>query len=308
MSDKRKDKRKTRVKEVVSEKKVTMDNSDTVAKGTTSSDEMTPKNDGSPRNEPLRLDLGNKLPIQPAHQASNIIASAEVVGDTLVKSSLPLNKPKYYRPDTFEYIQTIQRRGNKYMVKESLPSEEDSAEANGMDKMITDLYLEAMKLSSSASKRANLFRIIYILSTIIVTIAGVVIGVLTLQGLQTDATKYCAAVLGFSVTCVQTLLSTFSIERRGVLLKDTSNKLRRISRQIKTLQSADMKVKDKRRKLEDFYAEVDEMDLNIFDNNITTSSVTKATKLVDSSESSSDDNNYRRRDTLPTSMRDAEDK
>ena len=190
------------------------------------------------------------------------------------------------------YIKTIQRRGNTYMIRDSLPSEEDPVESDGVDRMIEDLYTETLHMSSSSGRKAGLFKIFYVLATIFVTISGAVIGVLTLEGYESCSSLYIAAVLGFMITAIQTLLSTFSIEKRSVLLKDVSNKLRRISRELKVLQNSEINPKKKMVKLEEFYAEVDELDISIFDNTITTSSVRDGTNISHDNKRSSSDINY----------------
>jgi hypothetical protein len=161
------------------------------------------------------------------------------------------------------------------MVRDSLPSEDDPVESDGVDRMINDLYLETMQMSSSANRKAAIFKYLYVLAAIYITIAGAVIGALTVQGFSSDVTKYVAAVLGFVITAVQALVSTFSIQSRSVLLRDVSNRLRKVSRNLKNLQNSDMKPRDKMKRLEDFYTDVDELDMSMFDNTITTVSNSK---------------------------------
>ncbi len=177
------------------------------------------------------------------------------------------------------YIKTIQRRGNTYMVRESLSSEDDPVESNGADHMINDLYIETLQMSSSAGRTAQIFKFLYLICTLFIIIGGVIIGVFTIQGLPSEATRYVSGVFGFVISGLQAILTTFSIEKRGVLLKDVSAKLRTISRQLKILQNSEMKHRDKMKKLEEYYAQVDDLDMSIFDNNITTSPVTEVTKI-----------------------------
>lgn len=182
----------------------------------------------------------------------------------------------------FGYIKTIQRRGNTYMIRDSLPSEDDPAETNGADQMLTDLYHDTIRLSTEANRKASIFKILYFFSTFLTIIGGVVVGILSIGG----GNSYLIAALGFVITGIQTFLTTFSIERRGVLLKDVSGKLRKVSRQVRALQLSDSKPKDKMKKLEDYYTEVDELDLSMFDNKITTSPVTTGTKIMSGSGNS----------------------
>lgn len=179
------------------------------------------------------------------------------------------------------YLRTIKRRGNTYFIGESLPSEEDPAEIDNTGKMLTDLYNDAIHLSSHASKQSTIFKTIYVLFDLFIVVAGVIIAVIS----YSDGSYY-GATLGAIVSSLQTILTTFSIEKRGVLLRDVANKLRHVSRQIRMLQNSDAKPKAKLKELEKYYDQVDELDLSIFDNNITITPVSKNTEIKkdDSSE------------------------
>lgn len=170
-------------------------------------------------------------------------------------------------------IRRIQRRGIVYVVKDQLPEHEL------FDQMSEDLYVESIQLSLLANRRARIFKFFQVIGTIYLIICGTVIGVLTLEGYSGSVTLYIAAILGFSITAIQTLLSTFAFEKRSVLLKYISNKLRKVSREIKMVQSADVKYKKKMSKLEDLYSEVDDLDISMFDSNITSGSISQGTNI-----------------------------
>jgi hypothetical protein len=194
------------------------------------------------------------------------------VEDTPVPTSpRALNSYRLLRGDTMGCVKTIQRRGKSYMIKDDFASEEDQMDSEGPDKMISDLYEETLNISITTNRKASIFKILYVLSNLFMIIAGSVIGILSLSG--DTVQSYISSILGFLITGIQTSLTTFSIEKRGVLLKEISSRLRRISRNLKILQNSDIKARDKIKKLEEFYAEVDELDLSIFDNNITSKNV-----------------------------------
>lgn len=172
------------------------------------------------------------------------------------------------------YIKTIQRRGNTYMIRDSLPSEDDPSETNEADQMIRDLYVDSIKLSSNAGRRAGVFKMLYVLSSFLIIIGGAVTAILSIGD------DYIVAVIGCVIAAIQAFLTTFAIERRGVLLRDISNKLRKVSRQVRSLQVSEMKPRDKMKKLEEYYTEVDELDLSMFDNKITTASVASGTNIL----------------------------
>jgi len=188
------------------------------------------------------------------------------------------NEDVLNRPQSLYSLKPIQRRGNTYMIKE--PAEFNNSDINSTDSMINDLYNETLNMSAVSNTRAELFKYLTDLSTVFMILAGVAIGILTQKGYHNDTTLYIASGLGFLITGIQTILSTFSIGKRSVLLKNIAGRLRKTSRQIKSLEVAIISPEEKMRKLEEFYAEVDEFDLDIFDNNITTVSVSNSTHIA----------------------------
>lgn len=254
----------------------------------------------SPRNYELnseRKENGTKIPIVPLIKippSSNTESTGYV---PYVRQSPRTPDQQKSKLNTLKRTQTthrdvmigggaksIQRRGNTYLVRD-LPISEDSADEDDMaetdviEKMINDLYDETLHLSGLANNKATLFKYIYVISTLFVIIAGAVIGVLSSQDSMTDSAKIVVSVFGFVITGIGTFMTTFSVEKRGVLLKDVSNKLRKISRQIKSLQYSDIEPHNKMLKLEEFYAEVDDMDMSIYDNKMTSSPLTKSIKI-----------------------------
>lgn len=218
-----------------------------------------------------------------------VVPPQKETDDSSSDSSIDKNNKSSRRPSRTGYIKTVVRRGNTYLLKESLPSEEDPAELDSTRVMIDDLYRDTIRLSSHATKQSTIFKTMYVLSDLFIVVAGVVIAVLSYS-----SGSYYGATLGAIVSAIQTILTTFSIEKRGVLLRDVANKLRHVSRQIRNLQNSDLKPKAKLKELEKYYDQVDELDLSIFDNNITISSKnddtsTRPIKQDDSDVESSDD-------------------
>lgn len=167
--------------------------------------------------------------------------------------------PVVKAPPSSSFVKTIRRRGNVYVVPGN-PDTPDSTED-----MINDLYNETLNLSVRANSKARRLKFLNVLSNIYLVISGAVIGVLTLNS-SNEALMYTAAVLGFAITAIQTLMTMFSIEKRGVTLMDISHSLRKMSRKIKALNAVEMKPRDKMKKLEEYYTEIDELDLAMFDN------------------------------------------
>lgn len=174
---------------------------------------------------------------------------------------------------TGHIITTIERRGRLYMINNPGSSEDDDIVNRGnISTMIDDLYQESLDMSRRANRIASVHKIVYSLCKFLIIVSGMAVGILSIQ-----QTNYIVAVIGFAVTAVQSILDTFAVERRGVLLKDTANRLRTVSRKCRAIQNSDLDEKTKLHKVEELYAEVDEQDMNIFDNNITSAKPPKST-------------------------------
>lgn len=181
------------------------------------------------------------------------------------------------------YIKTVHRRGRVYMVRESLPSEEDPGIAEGTETQITDLHADTIKMSVTACRKANGYKTINILFNILVILGGAAVGILSI-----NTENYVPAAIGFIITAIEAFQSTFGIERRAVMLKTVSGQLRTLAREIKALRTEDIKPKEKTRRLEDFYIKVDELDLAMFDNNVTGAGISRAEQRVANPTSSND--------------------
>lgn len=183
---------------------------------------------------------------------------------------VPIAPIIYNRP--INHLRTVERRGNTYTIRDSLPSDDDSSDTgNGINKMINDLYKESMHMSISASRKAGLFKFVNIIISLAIIICGAIVGIETFNICTSDTARFLVSTMGFLITAMQTISTTFSFEKRGVLLRDVSNKLRKISRDVKTLESINMPIRNKMRKLDKLYAEVDQLDISIFDMRIVSS-------------------------------------
>jgi hypothetical protein len=132
--------------------------------------------------------------------------------------------------------------------------------------LIDELYTKTATMAKKAKQKAEIYKMVYVCVKIFNTIAGVVIGVLNIGNISNSvAAQYTSMTLGFVISAIQSLLALFPIDRRGVLLKEDANKLKTISRHVKLLKSMNMSTLEKLKKLEDFYAEVDNIDMDIYD-------------------------------------------
>lgn len=166
---------------------------------------------------------------------------------------------------------TITRRDNVYEIRgQSSSDDEDNVISSHATNLITDLYGYTLKLSAKANTKAERLKYLNIFAIMFTIIAGAVIGVLSIENGNdtTTVSAYIASALGFIITGVHTILSTFPINKRSVLLRSDANRLRKISRQLQMLQASNLPFDEKIRRVETFYAEVDELDLDIFDSKI----------------------------------------
>lgn len=132
--------------------------------------------------------------------------------------------------------------------------------------LIDELYTKTSTMAKEAKRKAEIYKTVYVCVKIFNTISGVVIGVLNIGNISNSiAAQYTSMTLGFIISAIQSLLALFPIDRRGVLLKEDANKLKTISRHVKLLKSMNMSTFEKLKKLEDFYAEVDNIDMDIYD-------------------------------------------
>lgn len=165
----------------------------------------------------------------------------------------------------------ITRRGGTYQIRGVSSSSDEDEFVNHTDAMLVGLYSDTLRLSSKANTKAARLKYLNIFAVLFTIVAGTVIGILSLESgsdTPTSVSAYIASILGFLITGVHTILSTFPINKRSVLLRADANRLRKISRQLQMLQASNIPTDEKVRRLEAYFAEVDELDLDIFDSGV----------------------------------------
>lgn len=169
---------------------------------------------------------------------------------------------------------TFRRRGNTYVVKNTQSNED----VQDIYTIVDDLYEETKKMAWWADMKANIYKIMYVLCSIYIIVAGAVVGVLginnrvvsnlsnttTIQDFS--PTNVAIIVLGFSITTFKSLLDVFTIQKRSIILKDASIKLRKIARDVNCLKTLDLTNAELLRRIEAFYTEVDGLDIIMFNN------------------------------------------
>lgn len=174
----------------------------------------------------------------------------------------------------------LERRGVQYVINDL--ASPNVADSQVIDKMIQDLYNDSLKMAVSAYQTSVWFRIGYLLANLFFIVSTAGIGILSLFSTNLSAIKYIISALGFINSGIQAILTTFSIQSRSVLLRTSSDKLRKISRQVRLLQVIELLPLDKYKKLEQFYTEIDDIDVTMFNNNL--SAKTKETLPINSAD------------------------
>lgn len=155
-------------------------------------------------------------------------------------------------------VKKFVRRGVEYEIN-------DDNQAEIINDMIRDLYLDSSRMSVQSKRRASILRFIAILSSLLVIICGVVIGALSILD-GNKAAVYAAGILGGLITAIETAKSLFSVENRSFNLKEASIILREVARELRLLEVWDLPLDEKIRRLNDLYDRVDKIDLSIFSN------------------------------------------
>jgi hypothetical protein len=176
-------------------------------------------------------------------------------------------------------LKTIPSRPNIYRIHSS----DTKDDTESIFQLIDELSAKALRESSFADWKATLFKWIHIIGSIFITVAGSVIGVLgvvtnsdtNLYNSTAIATKnYNGAqltfiILGFCVTICKAMLSLFGIEKKSYLYKQSALDLKKISRSANELRSMDMTEQERAKRINELYADMDDLDIYMFSNGAT---------------------------------------
>jgi hypothetical protein len=122
--------------------------------------------------------------------------------------------------------------------------------------LINDCNVKSVKSQS----RAQIFKIINILSSIFIIIGGIVV---TISGLF-EGGYYLQIIGGIMISGLKIFITAFSLEKKGLLYKILSLKFRQLSRKLKNLKYIKASEMDIQNTLNKAYQEFDELDLTFF--------------------------------------------
>lgn len=169
-------------------------------------------------------------------------------------------------------------RPNIYTIKTNTNNASSLEDVQDIYKTIDKLQQDALNQAYLADCKATGLKFVYVLGSIFITVAGAVIAVLSIvtdgnfvTNNNTTVNKYNGTqitniVLGFCVTIFKSLLALFMIEKRSYMFKDVSLKLKKISRNVGELRSLDLSNQELIKKVGEFYAEMDDLDIYMFSN------------------------------------------
>lgn len=173
-----------------------------------------------------------------------------------------------------ETNRSVRHNGRTYFIKNTKSVED----VEDIYVIIDDLYEDARSMSFWADMKANIYKTIHVLSSIYIIISGAVVGVLgitsntpvinnsTDTGVTYTSSMLAIIILGFSVTCLKSIIEVFSIHKKSIILKESGIKLRKIARDVKNLKNLDLNNQDLLRKIDEYYTEIDELDIIMFNN------------------------------------------
>ena len=201
-----------------------------------------------------------------------------------------LNRRLNYIDDTARRP-TFRQKGNTYVIKNT-NSNQDNQDNEDIYHVIDDLYEDVISQSKMAEFQANMYKLLNVFASIFIVIAGSISGILaintnTINSISNTTTVndnsgtiWVISILGFSITVIKTLLVLFTIEKRSILLKESSIKLRKLSREIKNLKNQNLTNIELFQRIDMIHTEIDELDIHVFKNDNSQPSKTQSTDTV----------------------------
>ncbi len=135
---------------------------------------------------------------------------------------------------------------------------------------IDNFYSECLDMATCANTKAEIYRIFSISSSIIILLASASSAIMS--RFNSEIITNLITVMSGIIVSVQIFLSVYNPERKAGLVKKISQTLKRISRDIRQLKSITSDRKSEiQSKLDNFHNEVDDLDLTMFNINLSSS-------------------------------------
>lgn len=177
----------------------------------------------------------------------------------------------------------ITRRKNGYLLPvDDAKSHQDLASYETGQAMRSDLYNMSYRLAGRANRKAVMYKVMYVLGSMYVLVCAFVVGVLSLDSGRNKDLMYAMGVLSLTVGLIKAALMTFGLEARSSKLKECGFRLRKVCAELSALESYDGDGRKLVRKVLRHHGVVDEIELQMFSNNIVTRDLAKATSIESS--------------------------
>lgn len=125
---------------------------------------------------------------------------------------------------------------------------------------VDSFYRECIDMSNCANTKADLYRVLSIISSIVILICGISTAVLS--RFNSEIISSIITVTSGIIISVQIFLSIYTPEKKAGLVKKIAQSLKKISRDIRRLKS--LPADEIPNKLEGYHLEVDDLDLSMF--------------------------------------------
>lgn len=129
-------------------------------------------------------------------------------------------------------------------------------------KDLTEFWERCRNYAYCANLKSKSYYYLNHIASLIIILSGAVVGIVSLfRGCE----NYIVASIGFAITALKTALSVYNPERRTVQLKTISQNLTRLGRNVKRLGALTVPLDQLQARLEEYYAEFDDLDLAMYD-------------------------------------------
>ncbi len=132
------------------------------------------------------------------------------------------------------------------------------------NKLLKDLEDQCTTLSRTAKVKSYLYNFVSVCSIFLIVVMSSAIGILGLQALSSPTISYVMSALGFTITAIKTLDSTFGTEKNAVVNRNVSDRVNRIHREVSKTKIVKYDEGKLLELVEGWHDELDELDLSVF--------------------------------------------
>lgn len=177
-----------------------------------------------------------------------------------------LGKPSLRVPTSAD----VRRTGNSYIINNLSDSDDD---IDNINEIIDESYQDSISLSKWTERKAVMYKTVLIFFELYMIVASITVGILSLKNFSgNDNILIASSAIAFSIAGVQGFLTQFPLSKKSIIMKESSSKIKRIARDIRTLKMLEMPPIFKMRKLNEYIARIDDYNLRTFSTDATSKS------------------------------------